>query len=63
MRTLQENDELFINLMKLNTTFYWNGHVLELKGDHIRVYTEEALKDLRNHVSENFHNKIKLQLK
>ena len=60
MRTLQENDELFINLMKLNTTFYWNGHELELKGDHIKVYTEIALKDLKMNTSEEFHKLIRI---
>ena len=60
MRTLQENDDLFINMMKLNTTFYWNGHELDLKGDHIKVYTEEAHNDLKMNTSEEFHKLIRI---
>lgn len=60
MRTLQENDELFINLMKLKTTFHWNGHELELNGDHIKVYTEEAHNDLKMNTSEEFHRLIRI---
>ena len=60
MRTLQENDELFINLIKLKTTFHWNGHVLELNGDHVKVYTEEAHNDLKMNTSKEFHRLIRI---
>jgi len=60
MRTLQENDELFINLMKLKTTFYWRGHQLELNGEHIKVLTEDALNELKNNTSEIIHELIKI---
>lgn len=58
MRTLQENDELFLNLMRLKTTFYWKGHELSLNGDHIKVFTEEAFQELLNHTSEDIHKLI-----
>ena len=60
MRTLKQNDELFINLMKLNTKFYWNDHELELNGDHIKVCTQEAFKDLKMNTSNEFHKLIRL---
>jgi hypothetical protein len=60
MRTLQENDELFINLMKLKTTFHWNGHELGLNGDYVKVYTEEAYSDLKMNTSEEFHRLIRI---
>ena len=60
MRTIKENDEFFTNLMKLKTTFYWKGHVLELKGDHIKVVTIEALNDLKMNTSCDFHKIIKI---
>ena len=59
MRTLEENDDFFRNLMKLNTTFYWRGHELELKGDHIQVNTPEALKELKENTSEEIHELIR----
>jgi hypothetical protein len=61
MRTLEENDELFLNLMKLNTTFYWRGHELELKGDHIQVNTPEALNELKINTSEAFYGNVILE--
>ena len=60
MRTIKENDEFFTNLMKLKTTFYWKGHELELKGDHIKVVTIEALNDLKMNTSSDFHKIIKI---
>lgn len=60
MRTLKENDELFLNLMKLKTTFYWNGHQLELKGDHVKVNTKSALDDLKMNTSVEFHKMIRI---
>ena len=61
MRTLEENDELFLNLMRLNTTFYWRGHELELKGDHIQVNTPEALTELKENTSEAFYESVRLE--
>ena len=58
MRTTQENDQLFMNLMRLNTTFFWNGFELHLMGDHIEVFTKEALDELKSHTSEEFHKYI-----
>jgi hypothetical protein len=59
MRTLEENDDFFRNLMKLKTTFYWRGHELELKGDHIQVNTPEALVELKENTSEEIHELIR----
>ena len=61
MRTLEENNELFLNLMKLKTTFYWRGHELELKGDHIQVNTPEALNELKMNTSEAFCENVRLE--
>ena len=61
MRTLEENDELFLNLMKLKTTFYWRGHELELKGDHIQVNTPVALNELKINTSEAFCENVILE--
>ena len=61
MRTLEENDELLLNLMRLNTTFYWRGHELELKGDHIQVNTPEALVELKENTSEAFYDHVRLE--
>ena len=33
MRTTQDNDTFFTDLMKLKTTFYWKGHELQLMGE------------------------------
>jgi hypothetical protein len=59
MRTLEENEDFFRNLMKLKTTFYWRGHDLELKGDHIQVNTPEALTELKVNTSEEIHELIR----
>jgi hypothetical protein len=59
MRTLQENDELFQKLMKLKTTFLWNGFELHLNGDHIKVNSEDALKELKKNTTKDFHEFIK----
>lgn len=61
MRTLEENDDFFRNLMKLKTTFYWRGHELELKGDHIQVNTPEALNELKENTSEAFYKSVRLE--
>ncbi len=61
MRTLEENDDFFRNLMKLKTTFYWRGHALELKGDHIQVNTPEALNELKENTSEAFYENVRLE--
>jgi hypothetical protein len=37
--------------MKLNTTFYWRGHILELQGNKIQVSNMEALKELKEQTS------------
>jgi len=62
MRTLEENDDFFRNLMKLKTTFYWRGHELELKGDHIQVNTTEALNELKENTSEAFYENVRLEV-
>jgi hypothetical protein len=62
MRTIKENDVFFRNLMKLKTTFYWRGHELELKGDHIQVYTPEALTELKENTSEAFYENVRLEV-
>lgn len=62
MRTLEENDDFFRNLMKLKTTFYWRGHKLELKGDHIQVITPEALNELKENTSEAFYENVRLEV-
>ena len=52
MKTTQEYDTFFTDLMKLKSTFYWQGHELQLLGDHIEVFTQEALNELKSHTSE-----------
>jgi len=59
MRTTQENDQLFMNLMKLNTTFIWKGYELHLNGDHIKVTSPEAWNELKKSTTEDFHKFIK----
>ena len=59
MRTTQENDQLFMNLMRLNTTFIWNGFELQLNGDHIKVNSEDALNELKKNTTKDFHEFIK----
>jgi hypothetical protein len=59
MRTTQDNDHFFTDLMKLKTTFYWKGHELQLTGDHIEVFTQEALEELKKNTTEDFHKFIK----
>jgi len=59
MRTKQENDQLFMNLMKLNTIFFWNGFELHLNGDHIKVNSEYAIKELKKNTTKDFHEFIK----
>jgi hypothetical protein len=58
MRTTQDNDTFFTDLMKLKTTFYWKGHELQLTGDHIEVFTQEAFDELKSQTSEDFHKHI-----
>ena len=58
MRTTHDNDTFFTDLMKLKTTFYWKGHELQLMGDHIEVFTQEALDELRSQTSEDFHKHL-----
>jgi hypothetical protein len=43
IRTIKENDVFFEDLMKLETTFYWKGHELQLKENHIQVVTLENM--------------------
>jgi hypothetical protein len=50
-RSKKQNDDFFLNLMKLNTTFYWRGHILELQGNKIQVSNMEALKELKEQTS------------
>jgi hypothetical protein len=58
MRTTQDNDTFFTDLMKLKTTFYWKGHELQLTGDHIEVFTQEAFDELKSQTSKDFHKHI-----
>jgi hypothetical protein len=58
MRTTQDNDTFFTDLMKLKTTFYWKGNELQLTGDHIEVFTQEAFDELKSQTSEDFHEHI-----
>ena len=58
MKTTQEYDTFFTDLMKLKSTFYWQGHELQLLGDHIEVFTHKALNELKSHTSEGFHKHI-----
>lgn len=57
-RSKKQNDDFFLNLMKLNTTFHWRGHILELKGDRIQVSTLEALNELKKNTSQKLHSKF-----
>jgi hypothetical protein len=59
MRTTKDNDTFFRDLMKLKTTFYWKGHELQLTGDHIEVFTQESLEELKKNTTEDFHKFIK----
>jgi hypothetical protein len=58
MRTIKENDVFFEDLMKLKTTFYWKGHELQLNGNHIQVFTQDALNELKTQTSKEFHTNI-----
>jgi hypothetical protein len=60
MRVKEENDQLFQNLMKLNSIFIWKGHLLELTGESIHVTNELALKELKENTTSDFHNFIHL---
>ena len=51
MRAKEENDQLFQNLMKLNSIFIWKGHQLELTGESINVTNELAFKELKEKTS------------
>ena len=51
MRAKEENDQLFQNLMKLNSIFIWKGHQLELTGESIQVTNELAFKELKEKTS------------
>ena len=60
MRTKEENDELFQNLMKLKSNFIWREHILVFTGDGIQVNNENAYKELLNNTTENIHKFIHL---
>lgn len=60
MRVKEENDQLFKNLMKLNSIFIWKGHQLELTGESIQVTNELAFKELKENTTSAFHNFIHL---
>jgi hypothetical protein len=60
MRTIKENDVFFEDLMKLNTTFYWKGHELQLNGNHIQVFIQDAFNELKTQTSKEFHTNIRL---
>jgi len=55
MRTKEENDQLFQNLMKLKSNFIWRGHTLILTGESIQADSEIAYKELKESTSNNFH--------
>jgi hypothetical protein len=60
MRAKEENDQLFQNLMKLNSIFIWKGHQLELTGESIQVSNELAFKELIENTTSDFHKFIHL---
>jgi hypothetical protein len=60
MRAKEENDQLFQNLMKLNSIFIWKGHQLELTGESIQVSNELAFKELKENTTCDFHKFIHL---
>lgn len=60
MRTKEENDELFQNLMKLKSNFIWGDHIITLTGESIHVSTANAYQDLLENTTENIHNFIHL---
>ena len=60
MRAKEENDQLFQNLMKLNSIFIWKGHQLELTGESINVTNELAFKVLKENTTSDFHKFIHL---
>jgi hypothetical protein len=60
MRAKEENDQLFKNLMKLNSIFIWKGHQLELTGESIHVTNELAFKELKENTTSAFHKFIHL---
>ncbi len=60
-RSRKQNDKFFLNLMKLNTTFYWRGHILELQGNKIQVSNMEALRELKECTSEDIHSLYSLR--
>lgn len=60
MRTKEENDQLFQNLMKLKSNFICREHILVFTGDGNQVSNENAYKDLLDNTTENFHKFIHL---
>ena len=60
MREKEENDQLFQNLMKLNSIFIWKGHQLELTGESIQVTNELAFKELKENTTSGFNHSIAL---
>lgn len=60
MRTKEENDQLFQNLMKLKSNFIWRDHILTFTGESIHVNTENAYQELSENTTENFHKFIHL---
>jgi hypothetical protein len=60
-RLRKQNDKFFLNLMKLNATFYWRGHLLELQGNKIQVSNMETLRELKECTSEDIHSLYSLR--
>ena len=60
MRTTKANDILVEDLMNLKTILYWKGHELQLKGNHIQVFTQDALNELKTQPTKEFHTNIRL---
>jgi uncharacterized protein involved in tolerance to divalent cations len=59
MRTKQENNSLFKNLIKLDTIFLWRGHILQFANSLIVVRTKDAFDEIIANTCEDLHDKIK----
>jgi hypothetical protein len=60
MRTKEENDQLFQNLMKLKSNFIWRDHIITLTGESVHVSSEKAFQELLENTTDNFHKFIHL---
>ena len=60
MRTKEENDQLFQNLMKLKSNFIWRDNIITFTGEGIHVSSEKAFQELLENTTDNFHKFIHL---